>query len=424
MRAWVWTAAALAACGAPDEVLHHCDAAAGEICPWAGTGDNGYNGEGNDKLDTMFSFPMSVTFSPYGLPVIADWNNHKLREVAEDGTITTIMGTDFLGDGDPGRLDSTEFGAPGLEVNLNHPTMQVYQADGVLLSASWHTHKLRTWDPETGLVRVVLGAGAGMAPAEPADDRGAPVPDTGCLLNQVKEIALDANENVFILDMRNERIRHWDRQAGTIRTVAGKGLKGNDPANAEACTAQSGNALDVCFSFPKNSNPEPGGAIALNADETVMYIADTERHVIHALDLASGTMSVLAGGWGEAGYVDAAGSAARLNFPTDLVLDGDTLFVADANNHVIRAVDVSTGAVSTFAGTGEPTCADEEAVAGAAMDATLSVHPRICEAQRRAGDGGDALSATFFRPMGVDLDLDGNLVVADTYNHRFRVITR
>jgi len=164
--------------------------------------------------------------------------------------------------------------------------------------------------------------------------------------------------------------------------------------------------------------------MALNADETVMYIADTERHVVHALDLVAGTMTVLAGGWGEAGYADGIGADARLNFPTDLVLDGETLFVADANNHVIRAIDVTTGAVSTFAGTGEPTCTDEEAVAGAAMDATLSVHPRICDAQRRAGDGGPAIEATFFRPMGVDMDLDGNLVVADTYNHRFRVIAR
>jgi DNA-binding beta-propeller fold protein YncE len=427
MKSWIWTLSlALLACEPTEEqdppVDTTCEPAPGRICGFAGTGDNGWNLDGKDKSETMFSFPMGITFSPYGNPVLADWNNHKIREIRPDGTVHTIMGTDFLGDGDAAALDLTAEGADGTSVNLNHPTMQVYLSDGTLVSDSWHTHKLRTWDPATGKVHVVLGRGAGFAPPEPMDDRSAPRADTGCLLNQPKEIALDAAENVYILDMRNERIRYWDREALTMRTVAGSGLKGNDPANAATCATPSAEGMSYCFSFPKNSNPEPGGAMALSEDASVMYIADTEASVILELDLASGAIAIVAGGYQQAGFADGAASDARFNFPTDLELDGTTLFVADANNNRVRAIDLTTGQVSTVAGTGEATC--ESGGAAGAGDSTLTVHPGICDEQKTAGDGGPAVDATLFRPMAIALDLDGNLVVADTYNHRYRVIYR
>lgn len=450
MRATTFLTAlvALAACRPDDPepqdpagVLRNCKPEAGRICPWAGTGDNGFNGDGHDVLDSMFSFPMSVTFSPYGPPMIADWNNHKIRQVEDDGTIVTVMGTDFLGDGDASRLDMTTFGAPGTEVNLNHPTMQQYLSDGTLLSASWHTHKLRTLDLDDGLVHVVLGATPGFAPLEPTDDRGATVADDGCLMNQPKSIEIDSDDNVYVNDMRNERIRFWDRRAGTLRTLAGNGGKANavfyaDPASpdrvdAEAkCLDESGElvaegpALDVCLSLPKNSNPEPGGALALDEAAGILYVADTEAHVIRVLDLDSGELTVLAGGYQEAGFADGPLATARFDFPTDLELDRDTdtLFVADANNHRIRAIDLAAGTVSTFAGTGEPTCADGEVVA--VGDGGLTILPVLCDGQKHAGDGGPALDATLYRPFGIDLDLDGNLVIADTYNQRFRVVYR
>lgn len=425
----------------PSGVLRDCEAAPGRICPWAGSGDNGWNGEGKDRLDAMFSFPMSVTFSPYGPPMVADWNNHKIRMLEDDDTFTTVMGTDFLGDGDPGRLDMTSFGAPGTEVNLNHPTMQQYLSDGTMLSASWHTHKLRTLTLDDGLVHVVLGSAPGFAPAEPTDDRGAPVADDGCALNQPKSIEIDSDDNVYINDMRNERIRFWDRAAGTLRTLAGNGGKANavfypDPAHPDRVDAEAkcldangdlvaeGPALSVCLSLPKNSNPEPGGALALDEDAGLLYVADTEAHVIRVLDLDSGDLSILAGGYQEAGFADGDLASARFDFPADLELDRATrtLFVADANNHRIRAIDLASGKVSTFAGTGEPTCSDGSVVQ--VGDGGFTILAVLCDEQKRGGDGGPATKATLYRPFGVDLDLDGNLVISDTYNQRLRVVYR
>ncbi len=385
-------------------VLHVCAPTVGNICPYAGSSRNGFNGDGHDKLDSWFSFPMSITFSPYGKPAIADWNNHKIRVVNDDGTLTTIMGTNFLGDGDALGNDSKPAGALGTDVNLNHPTQQEYRPDGVLVSASWHTHKLRTWDPATSLVHVYLGSSPGFN--EPANaTAGSSFDAHSCLLNQPRQVHIDSQGDMYIVDMRNERIRKLDVDAWTISTVAGTGAK---------AVSSGGDALTSAFNFPKSGNPEPGGAIAMNADESVMYISDTESHVIKALDLESGTVTVLAGLAGTAGDVDGAAADARFNYPVGLALDGDTLFVADANNHKVRAIDVTTGEVSTFVGTGEPTCAY-------AGDVPT---PEMCDEQYAAGDGGPASQATLFRPFGVDLDLDGNLVIADTYNNRFRIVYR
>jgi DNA-binding beta-propeller fold protein YncE len=396
------------------EVLRDCAATVGDICPVAGTGDAGFNGEGRHALDSWMSFPMSITYSPYGRPIIADWNNHRLREVQDDGTLVTIMGTNFLGDGDFEQRDQAD-GALGTTVNLNHPTQQRYFSSGVLLSASWHTHKLRLWEPLTGMVRVLAGTALGFNPVDevPGEVQSA----VGMQLNQPRWVEIDSQGDVFILDMRNQRIRKLGMAGFEIETVAGSGRWGiagtgaGDPDN----DCSSTNAWETCFAFPFDDNPEPGGAMQFSADETLLYIADSQAHIIRVLDLTTHEVTVLAGAAGEKGDVDGVGAAARFDFPSSLALDREAgvLFVADTNNHKVRAVDVATGEVTTFAGNGDSTCPHDGSAASA-----------VCDEQPLAGDGGPALDATLFRPFGVDLDLNGDVVIADTYNHRFRVVYR
>lgn len=408
-RGWIIPVALLAACGGKDagdtgtavdelHVMRNCEPAPGRICPWAGDGYNGFNGDGVAKLDAWFSFPMSVTFSPRGPQMIADWNNHKIRMVESDGTLTTIMGTDFLGDGDPGKTDSTPAGAPGTTVSLNHPTQQDYFSDGTLVSASWHTHKIRTWDPATGLVHVIVGGAPGFGDDVESLD--------ACKLNQPKEIVVDSMDNLYVLDMRNERVRYLDFAADTATTIAGNGDK-------DYC-GDGGDALQACLNFPKNANPEPGGALALDEAGGKLYIADTENHVVRVLDLNTGIIDLLAGTPQQTGDVDGPGASAMFSWPNDLALDGNTLFVADANNHKIRTIDVTTGEVATFAGTGVASCP---------YDGDVAV-PQLCDEQHMGGDGGPAVEATLYRPFGVDLDLDGNVVISDSYNHRIRIVYR
>lgn len=379
-------------------VMRDCEPGPGIICPWAGDGYNGFNGDGKEVLDAWLSFPLSVSFSPYGPPVVADWNNHKLRMI-EGGKLVTIMGTEFLGDGDPLKADLTDAGALGTDVALNHPTQHSYFSDGTLVSASWHTHKIRTWTPSTNRVHVILGGAPGWnnLEVEPADTT---------LFNQPKELAVDSLDNLYVLDMRNERVRYVDFAANTTTTIAGNGTK-DYCGDGDLATA-------ACFNFPKNANPEPGGALALDEAGGKLYIADTESHVVRVLDLNTGVIDLLAGTPKVAGDVDGTGGSAQFNWPADLALWEGVLYVADSNNHKIRAIDVATGAVSTFAGTGEPTCP---------ISGTIAI-PQVCDGQQEAGDGGPASAATLYRPFGVDVDLDGNVVISDSYNHRIRIVTR
>lgn len=83
-----------------------------------------------------------------------------------------------------------------------------------------------------------------------------------------------------------------------------------------------------------------------------LYVADANNHVIRKIVLASGAVSTLAGAAGVAGSVDAIGSAARFQHPWGVATDGaGSLYVADRNNYTVRRISLATGAVSTLAGT-------------------------------------------------------------------------
>lgn len=355
-----------------------CDDASGNICTWAGTGDAGYFGEGGDRRDAWFYFPTDIEVSPLGNPIIQDWNNHKIRMVKPDDTVVTIMGTDFIGDGPPDGSDKTAPGAPGTSVNLNHPTDAVYFPDGTLLSASWHTHKIRTWDPATGLVMVHCGATPGFV-----GDNGESA--TGMLMNQPKAVEIAEDGTIYILDMRNQRVRALSPDF-TIRTLAGNGTKGY---------AGDGDLLtNVNFAFPSGTNPRPGGALALA--DGILYVSDTENYRIRAINLLAGTISTVVGN-GTAGFSgdDGLASAAQINYVTDIEVVGGKMYIADTDNDRVRVVDLATGMISTIVGNGTP-------------DYT--------------GDGGPALEASLHHPYGLDVDEDGTLYIADTYNHVIRVV--
>src|SRR6185312_4456280 len=118
---------------------------------------------------------------------------------------------------------------------------------------------------------------------------------------------------------------------------------------------------------------------------------DSANDIIRAIDLATATVSTLAGSAGKTGTLDATGAAARFNNPAGLAVAGGTLYVADFNNSTIRAVTLPGAVVTTFAGTGG---------ASGATDAT-------------------GTAARFNHPNGLALD-GGNLYVADQANHTIR----
>jgi len=361
-----------------------CKLESGHACVWLGTGAEGFNGDGHDHLKTDIYWSMDMLFASDGTPWFIDWNNHMIRKVAPDGRVTSVVGwTDpiFPGDGTGDASEKSPEGADGALVKLNHPTDLLEAPDGAVLVMAWHNHKLRRIDPETSRVTILAGAGAGFA-----GDGG---PMAKALFKQPKSLVNDADGNLYVADQQNFRVRRIDPE-GTVTTFVGAGMQGSD--------GDGGPAGDCALSWEAGSNPEPSGGLAV-ADGK-LYIADTLSHRIRVVDLATNVIEPFAG-TGEPGYTGDGGQAldATFNEPRDLELGPDgSLYVADTDNHVIRAIDLATGLVRTAVGTGEP--------------------------GRDAVDGKLATETPLKRPFGLEFDGAGNLFVMDTMNSRILEVPR
>lgn len=357
-------------CDAEPEETAACPKTKGTICTWIGNGAVGFNGDGKALTESRLYWPVDVTFTSTGAYIL-DWNNHRVRRVTAENTLETVVGTDFIGDGPDDLSDLTSPGALGTTIHLNHPTQVVEMPDKKLLLVSWHNHKLRLFDPATGLAEVVCGRGAGFA----GDGEGL----EAVRLNQPSAVRLDAQGQVIILDQRNQRIRRLTSVSagGTIETIAGTGTAG--------FSGDGGAPLSAEVNFPMGSNPPPGGGVALDA-QGMIYFSDILNNRIRRLDLAANRIDTVLGD----------GETSTLNNPRDLEIGPDgRLYIADEFNHRVIALDLATNAVTVIAGTG---------------------------AAGFAGDGAAATDAQLDRPSGVAFDEAGNLYISDTNNNRIRVV--
>jgi NHL repeat-containing protein len=156
---------------------------------------------------------------------------------------------------------------------------------------------------------------------------------------------------------------------------------------AGASTAGYQDATGVMAKFDN-----PNGIAADAAGN--LFVADSSNDLIRRVVVATGAVTTLAGGVGQAGRVDAVGTAARFNQPRGLAVDGNgNLYVADMGNSCIRVVKIATAGVTTLAGTGLAGSTD-----------------------------GIGTAAAFDSPRGVALDGLGDLYVADTQNSTVRKI--
>ncbi|MGZ3427763.1 MAG: hypothetical protein ACXVCV_13990, partial [Polyangia bacterium] len=146
---------------------------------------------------------------------------------------------------------------------------------------------------------------------------------------------------------------------------------------------------DGTSSVARLNNPRGVVVVGGNA-----YVADMNNHLIRQIVLSSGAVTTFAGAPLRSGSNDGTGAAARFNRPNSLASDGTNLYVSDMRNDTIRKIVIATGAVTTLAGT-----------AGAAGSTDAS-----------------GAAARFDHPHGVACDGAGNLYVADNNHHTIRKI--
>jgi len=250
-------------------------------------------------------------------------------------------------------------------------------------------------------------------------------PATTARFNYPNSICNDAYGNVFVTDSRNHRIRKIST-SGLVTTLAGSKMGYLDGIGTEAS-----------FNWP--------AGIAVDASGN-LYVADCGNHRIRKIT-ASGVVTTFAGS-GNKAYKDGNGIEASFNWPAGIALDSSgTIYVADAGNHRIRKITPG-GIVTTLAGSGNETYADgskNEASfrhpTGIAVNAfgNIYVADQFNQRIRKittegfvstfAGSGAIAYensvgsSASFRYPIGLAVDISGNVYVADFGNNRIRKIT-
>src|SRR5688500_4491096 len=106
------SALALAACASEVAKEPTCAAEEGVICTYLGNGEAGLGEDGMPPLEVSLYLPQDLAFGPDEQPYVLDWNNHRVRTIA-DGMVETVIGTGYLGDATDG---------PARDVSLNHPT--------------------------------------------------------------------------------------------------------------------------------------------------------------------------------------------------------------------------------------------------------------------------------------------------------------
>ncbi len=381
----------------------------------AGNGNEGYSGDGGPALSATFNHPNGIFVDSQGNIFVADTENNVIRKInASDGIINTIAGGG-VGDGLPATQAKLFFpfrskrdsagnlyiadslhdrirvvnadgiistfagngiqgyggdGGPATEAELDNPSDIIFDAAGNVYISDTNNDRVRRVDASTGVITTFAGGGVG--------DGSDPL---NAYLDDPENITVDSNGNIYISDSGNHRIRIINASSGAISTIAGNGREGYEGDGGPAVEAE----LDT---------PE---GLSLNADETSLFFAELGNHVIRKVDLNTGIISTVAGD-GHDGSRGDGGPAlqAELSNPDGVCVDRlGNLYIADTGNYRIRKIDATTGMITSVAGTGQ---------------------------SGDGADGAQAFLAPIGFIHSIYVDSDINLYIADQTYHRIRRI--
>ena len=241
---------------------------------------------------------------------------------------------------------------------------------------------------------------------------------------------------LYICDCDAQLVRKLSSD-GKVSIIAGNGTRGYSGDGGPATSAQLSDPYEVRFDHAGD-----------------IYFVEMKNNVVRKVDHATGVISTIAG-TGKPGFAGDGGPAskAQLNQPHSIQFDahGD-LYICDIANSRIRKIDMKTGVINTFAGTGkkEPTpegspragtalngpraidfdragnlwLALREGNAVYKLDIATDTWRRIAGtgAKGFTGNGGPALQATLSGPKGLSIGPDGNVYLTDTESHSIRMI--
>lgn len=300
-----------------------------------------------------------------------------------------------------------------IESKFALPTDVAIDSQDNIYVADRSNHRIRKITP-SGVVTTLAGSTRGFA-----DGTGVTAQfyyPTG--------IAIDNQGNIYVIDKQNTKVRKIAPN-GVVSTLAGSSYGYADGTGANA----------------QFSNPT---GIAID-NENNIYVADQNNHRIRKIT-PNGMVTTFAGS--TSGFADGTGINAQFNRPTGLTIDSQgNIYITDKNNHRIRKI-TSNGVVTTLAGNGTIGTVDGTSdiaqfnnPIGLTIDYQNNIYIADSENNRirkitpdgvvttLAGNtqgflDGDGSTAQFEYPTGLAIDIQGNIYVADRNNHKIRKITQ
>jgi uncharacterized protein (TIGR03437 family) len=318
--------------------------------------------------NSSWSNIQNVTVDAAGNLFIADAGKHVVYKVDRLGNTATVAGN-----GTPGYSGD---GALATAAQLRTPAAVAVAPDGTFYIAEYDNQRIRKV-ATNGIITTIAGTGQ-------AGFTGDGGPATAARIYAPLSMIMDGQGNLFFTDIGNYRVRKIT-PSGIISTVAGTGR----------CPVKSGDG------GPATAADSCPGWLALGPDGSLYFTDDGDRRGFGYARVRkvapNGVISTVAG-TGDAGFSGDGGPATAALFRAVLGVAVDAagnIYISDSTNARIRKVGVN-GIVNTYAGTG---------TAGA------------------TGDGGPAIRAQLNQPLGMTIDAEGNLYVADFANVKIRKIS-
>lgn len=315
--------------------------------------------------DCRLADPFATDFDATGHTFICEMTNNRVLKVDGRGMLSVFAGTTKKG--------AAGDGGPAAQAEFNGPHHLVVAKNGDVLIADTWNRKIRHIDAQTGIISTIAGTGA-------QGYKGDGGPAMGADFSGIYSLSFDAaQENLFLADLENRRVRAIDMRSGVVRLIAGNGQKGVPADGSDAANSPLVDPRAV--------------AVAQNGE---VYILERSGHALRVVD-AKGKIRTVVGS-GKAGGLTSTTNPLEvtLNGPKHLWVDRDeTVLIADTENHVVRRYLPKEKKVVLVAGTGKR---------------GLEFNP-------------DPLKTSLRQPHGVNVDAKGRIYISDSANSRVLRLT-
>lgn len=328
----------------------------------AGSGTSGHTGDGGAATSATLNTPAGIGFNSSGSMFITEYSGNYIREINSSGTISTYAGT--------GAASSTGDGAAAALATLKNPAGIAYDASGNMYVAEAGGNRIRKITA-AGIISTIAGTGT-------ASSTGDGSAATSATLNSPTDLAFDATGDLYISESGGNRIRKITISTGNISTFTGTGTPSSTGDGGAANAATINSPVGLLFDASGN-----------------LYLAENAGNRIRKVN-TSGDISTVAGNGTATSTGDgAAATSATVKAPRSLAMDASgNLFISEESGSIIRKINISTGIISTVAGTG---------------------------AFGYSGDGEAATSAILKTPFGITFH-NGNLYIVDLSSYVVRMV--